>query len=191
MRELLQRAGLRIRSNKRADCAHCRGRSTGTVAYNQRAAYCHRCGWRSHKAQLERELGLRPSRKSAWRNTARPAAQAAVAARHRQVEAEISAFEAWLNWKLREMAEEEQVLCELKPQLSLALDAQPESDSLWDALAYLVRRRRELDAAWEFYLRDSLPQYREEPATLADLHAAFRDELWELLAPRLERKPVA
>ncbi len=181
MRDLLQLAGNRIRSATRADCTRCPGSSTGTVAYTDQVAYCHRCQWRANRVMLERELGLRPANRGRGRKPT-PAEQAA-AERRRLAEAEIAALEAWLEWKLREIAQEEQFLLELKPRLSLALDDHPENDALWDALAFVIRRLRELDAEWEFYFREKLPQYRETRATVADIHRAFRLALWRRIKP--------
>ena len=182
MRDLLQRAGNRIRSATRADCTRCSGSSTGTVDYTDQVAYCHRCQWRANRVTLERELGLRPAKQGRGRKPT-PAEQAA-AERRRQIEAEIAALEAWLEWKLREIAQEEQFLRELKLHVGLALDLQPENDALWDALAFVIRRLRELDKEWEFYFREKLPQYREARATMADIHRAFRAALWKRI-----RKP--
>lgn len=43
MRTLLRNLGVRVRSSKRADCPQCKGRSTGTLAFNERLYRCHRC----------------------------------------------------------------------------------------------------------------------------------------------------
>jgi len=41
--QMLRQFGWRTRSRGRADCGLCRGRSTGTVAFNERVWHCHRC----------------------------------------------------------------------------------------------------------------------------------------------------
>ena len=42
-RQVLRHLGWRVRSRNRADCGLCRGRSAGTVAYQERVWHCHRC----------------------------------------------------------------------------------------------------------------------------------------------------
>jgi len=58
MGDLLSHAGFCLRSRTRADCAHCSGTSTGTVAYNAELAHCFRCGWAANARGLARSLGL-------------------------------------------------------------------------------------------------------------------------------------
>ena len=58
MAALLVRAGFRLRSATRADCARCTGRSQGTVAFTGEVAFCHRCKWRASTVTLAGELGL-------------------------------------------------------------------------------------------------------------------------------------
>lgn len=41
----LEHVGSRVRGRSRADCPLCSGHSRGTVAYTERLAKCHRCGW--------------------------------------------------------------------------------------------------------------------------------------------------
>jgi hypothetical protein len=58
MPSLLERAGFKIRGTSRADCIHCDGRSSGTVAFTEAVAYCHRCKWTANVRTLARQLGL-------------------------------------------------------------------------------------------------------------------------------------
>jgi hypothetical protein len=55
LRDLLAAGGFRLRTGTRADCAHCRGNSRGTVSYNAEVAHCFRCGWSANRFQLARE----------------------------------------------------------------------------------------------------------------------------------------
>jgi hypothetical protein len=54
--ELLERAGARHITNRRADCWECGGRRT--VAHSEEQYYCHRCGLRGNTVTLARQLGL-------------------------------------------------------------------------------------------------------------------------------------
>jgi hypothetical protein len=178
MRELLCRAGFRVRSGTRADCAHCKGSSRGTVAYTDQVAYCHRCQWRANRVLLERELGLRPPKGNGQTRRSAPAlAQKIAAEQRRQLEAELAAFDTWRNWKLREIAAGERYLHDLQFHVGNALAENRELDSLWEALDLVVGELRNLAAAWEFFWRDPVPQYREHQVSMADLVAAWRRDL--------------
>lgn len=54
---LLEQAGARLRSAKRADCPRCGGRRT--IAYTEETFFCHHfgCGWSGNAITLARELG--------------------------------------------------------------------------------------------------------------------------------------
>jgi hypothetical protein len=56
LRDLLAWGGFRLRTGTRADCAHCRGNSRGTVSYNAEVAHCFRCGWSANCFQLARQV---------------------------------------------------------------------------------------------------------------------------------------
>lgn len=73
MRSLLERAGLRIRSATRADCAKCRGSSSGTVGFDEAkgVAHCFRCGWAASRQRLARDLGWVKQRKLSVHESAR------------------------------------------------------------------------------------------------------------------------
>ena len=43
IRQLLSMLGACVRNSKRADCALCKGHSTGTVSYREHIWHCHRC----------------------------------------------------------------------------------------------------------------------------------------------------
>ena len=56
--DLLDRAGFRVRGNKRADCPSCPGHSRATVAFAGEVYFCHRCKRTGNRESLARELGL-------------------------------------------------------------------------------------------------------------------------------------
>ena len=56
--DLLDRAGFRVRGNKRADCPSCPEHSRATVAFTGEVYFCHRCKRTGNRESLARELGL-------------------------------------------------------------------------------------------------------------------------------------
>jgi hypothetical protein len=159
MRELLEHAGFRIRSAKRADCAHCTGRSRGTVSYTAEVAYCHRCHWTANSVTLGRQLGLKP-------------AGATPNARRRH--AELAAFEAWREARIREVAARYRRLWRAAEWARVALRLWPDWDAAWEALGRLCHQRARLEATLDFLLCIRFSQWLERDADITDVLAAWR-----------------
>ena len=58
LRDLLVRAGFRVRGHKRADCPSCSGQSRATVAFTREVYFCHRCKLAGNRGSLARAMGL-------------------------------------------------------------------------------------------------------------------------------------
>jgi hypothetical protein len=59
MGDLLEADGFHVCSATRADCAKCRGATSGTVGFDEAkgVAHCFRCGWAASRQSLARDLG--------------------------------------------------------------------------------------------------------------------------------------
>ncbi|MGH9795763.1 MAG: hypothetical protein ACRD5G_13405 [Candidatus Acidiferrales bacterium] len=189
MRDLLQLAGNRIRSATRADCTRCPGSSTGTVAYTDQVAYCHRCGWGANRAMLERELGLRrvgagPRARPrslcapAGRQPHRAISKTSQEERRLRIEALAAAMLTWLECSVSELAWRHAEVNSCIRRTGALLRRHPQCARLWKLLAVFYERMRRLEEEWEFYFREPLPAYLDHAATLEELLAAW------LAAPR-------
>jgi hypothetical protein len=160
IRELLERAGFGIRSAKRADCAHCTGRSRGTVSYTERVAYCHRCGWRANDVRLARELGLGPCSGGLQAVPANGGRAKALPLQdpqaRREREARIAAFAAWRNAKVDELVARSHRLQFRADLANLMLADEQESVVAWQALADYYHERAQLEATLDFLLYTKL-----------------------------------
>ncbi len=141
MRDLLEHAGLRIRSATRADCAHCTGRSTGTVSYNAEFAHCFRCDWATNRVGLGCELGLLGS------DPATRARLRAEARRRMRLEAPIREFERWREAKLRDVSDRYYALSKRATLAHRVLMKFPNCESAWDALARFYQKEAQLARA--------------------------------------------
>jgi len=130
--ELLERAGARIVSERRADCPRCGGRRT--VSYNADVFNCHHagCGFRGSVTTLARDLGLAKRLSAAQRRTvARVRAQAREAT-------------AWLSGELRarrfELYDAHQALLSIVFGASARLRRDMSDEIAWAGLAYAYPR---------------------------------------------------
>lgn len=188
MRTLLERAGFRIRNSKRADCAHCPPtKRDGSVSYTDTVAFCHRCGWKSSRAQLERELNPRiaprippsPLRQSSARQAVASlphsvTPRAGKSAAKREAEALLAAFRAWFEWTLLLIGKRERELFWAKRKLTRLRRERPDDDSLWDEIIRITEEENHLEELWEFVTRDPLPRWLEKPATLQEVFEFWR-----------------
>jgi hypothetical protein len=188
MRELLVRAGFKIRSAKRADCAKCTGRSRGTVSYTERLAYCHRCKWRTNDIALARELegtrsrGLEvvksgsPAKKPQDLMTSRPRDSSLLHAGHTNSEREprIAAFAAWRRAKTDELiarAHRLRFRCELG---KLMLADNPDDEFAWQTLADCYREEAQLEATLDFLLCTKMSVWLDGDSTIAEVFEAWQ-----------------
>jgi hypothetical protein len=173
IRDLLERAGFRIRSTNRADCAHCLGSSIRTVSYTQELAHCFRCGWAANRLGLAKHLGLLAD-DSATRHKFRRDR------RHRRATASIlRLFERWREGRIRQLSAQSRVLGRQALLAHEVLLRWPAGESAWDALARFYHAEAHLSAALDFLSfakasnwleRDSTPM--EVFETWRELHAA-------------------
>lgn len=161
MGDLLPRAGFRLRSARRADCAKCRGRSVGTVSYTEQLAHCFRCEWAANTTTLARELGLlagdRQSRRE-WANQrrARQAVQRAaekLAQQERQFVAILSARLRQLYGLRRGAAERLAVLATGGPPRFSG-----EAEAAWTLLADCAEEIPSVEVALDLLSFGSIPE---------------------------------
>jgi len=204
MEELLKRAGFRLRPARssargsgRADCAHCKGRSTGTVSYTPTVAYCHRCGWRSSKPRLQYELdgprytararkgvGKPAARKGAASSAKPPSAKPASAS---PAQAMAAAFRTWLDEKLHAIAMRERQVYWAKRRASACLEQRRQDPEAWLALVRLTGEEEWLDQLWDFLTGARDSRWWNPPVSEAEIFAAWRNVQAACLpAPRRE-----
>ncbi len=133
MRQLLARAGFRVRGN-RADCFHCKGSSRGTVSFNRLVAFCHRCKWSANARQLAHKVGCTVP-------TETP--------EHRLARQRVERFHQWLWKRYTKLGYIERRLARCAEWAKAALNYFPGMDSAWAALAGWYHERRALSAFFE------------------------------------------
>ena len=185
MRELLERAGFRIRSAKRADCAKCTGRSRGTVSYTERLAYCHRCAWRTNDVSLARELGLCSGGLPGGDSSAPKGAHLKVAAT-REREARIAAFAVWRRAKTDELIARAHRLRFRAELAKCMLADNPDDEFAWQQLAECYHEEAQLEATLDFLLCTKLSVWLDGDSTLTDVYEAWQQRA---IPPDPWRKP--
>jgi len=150
MRDLLAVGGFRVRTAIRADCAHCVGRSRGTVSYNAEVAHCFRCGWKANRLTLARELGLARKARTGSRANARVRREVQHRAKN---EGGIRAFTQWRDERLRQVSGRHYALSRaaLRAEQALASGAlTPEEQELaWSAMGRFRHEEARLSAAFD------------------------------------------
>lgn len=146
MRELLVRAGFRIRSGSRADCARCAGRSGRTVSYTAEVAYCHRCQWSGNLLTLAKELGLLKSDPATRARLRREAAKRA------ERDAELAAFGAWAERRYNDTLDELHRLMRRATWAEEVLQNNLDNETAWTALALFHHRRPVLEATLDYLM---------------------------------------
>jgi hypothetical protein len=168
MRDLLDRAGFRVRGATRADCIHCKGHSRGTVAFTAEVAFCHRCKWTANALTLARELGLQqgnPGIDSAfWEDAKRRAG----------VDVEIRRFEAWRNNTIREVSNRYRSLSRAAVHAENVLSKFPDCEEAWDALARFYHAKGKLSAAFDWLMFTKASVWLEEDSTAVELFETWR-----------------
>jgi hypothetical protein len=168
MRGLLERAGFRIRSARRADCIHCEGHSRGTVAFTLEVAYCHRCKWTANALTLARALGLLYGDREAdspFREEAR---------RRANLEGEIKRFDAWRESKIRQVSDKYRLLSRAAVHAENVLAQFPDCEQAWDALARFYHAEARLLAAFEWLMFTKASFWLEEDSTPVELFDTWR-----------------
>jgi hypothetical protein len=162
MRDLLDRAGFRIRGATRADCIHCEGHSRGTVAFTFEVAYCHRCHWTANVRTLSRDLGVptAPETREAKRKRDR-AAQ----------------FSEWVNTLQVILSRRLRLLTRRAELAKNVLNSYPNCEPAWSALVEFCHSEVELMGALDQLACEKVSQWLESPMTRPRLLAAFEDAL--------------
>jgi hypothetical protein len=178
MRELLEHAGFRIRSAKRADCAHCSGSSRGTVSYTDEVAYCHRCHWTANEVTLARQLGvagaLRPRPASHLRGDKPPATSRSDLARQRR-DALLREFEAWRQGRIQRLYDEDRARTRAIMRCADWMQRIPEcEEQAWEALKRFYDQTAKLNAAIDFLTCAVGSRWLERDSTIADVFRAWR-----------------
>lgn len=171
MRALLEQAGFKIRSARRADCAHCYGRSRRTVAFNIEVAFCHRCHWRANTVTLARELGVLPND---------PRTQEAMRMERElreRLEVRIVAFEQWREAELRRVTDEYLVLTRQAALSASVLKTYPDCGPAWDALAAFYHRQAALTADLDRLSCAKLSDFLEAPYMIEQLFREWRSRV--------------
>ena len=168
MRVLLERAGFRIRSATRADCAYCRGRSVSTVAFTNDVAFCHRCHWRANTITLAHKLGLL---KSDPVTRARLRAEAQWRARR---EAPIRAFDLWRERCIRLVSDRYYMLSRKAVLAHRVLLLFPKWAPAWHALAAFYHAEARLSAAFDFLNFAKASAWLQADAKPADVFRLWR-----------------
>jgi hypothetical protein len=176
MRDLLASGGFRLRSATRADCARCEGRSRGTVSYNDEVAHCFRCGWAANRYQLAREVGhAEASPTGAQRAMTRGAGR-----RRARQEADIRAFAAWREGRLRQVSDRYWGLSRaaLRAKRALASGAltAAEQELAWDALARFYHAKAELGAAFDLLMCAKASAWLEDDVRIEDLFRMWKEK---------------
>ncbi len=167
MAALLVRAGFRVRSSKRADCAYCAGNSRGTVAFTSEVAFCHRCHWTASRRALARGLAPRhPAQDnqekgrhfSAWLKPCPDAAK----------------FASWREARIRELTDRYRALGRKAARAHRVLKIFPECEPAWEALARFYHQRAPLETALDFLTCAKAGRRPEADSTLADVLKFWR-----------------
>lgn len=164
MAELLERAGFRVRG-RRADCIHCDGHSRLTVSFTAEVAFCHRCHWTANVRTLSRELGVPIALET----------REAREKRHRAVQ-----FSEWVSTLHLILSRRLRLLTRRAELARNVLDAYPECEPAWAALADLYHAEAELFGALDQLACEKVSQWLESPMTRPRLLAAFEDAFQRL-----------
>jgi hypothetical protein len=153
MRDLLDR-----------DCIHCEGHSRGTVAFTIEVAYCHRCHWRANVRTLsrDRDLGVPIA----------PETHEAREKRDREAQ-----FSEWVNTLHLILSRRLQLLTRRAELAKNVLNAYPDCEPAWSALAEFYHSEAELLGAFDQLACEKVSQRLESPMTRPRLLAAFEDAL--------------
>jgi G:T-mismatch repair DNA endonuclease (very short patch repair protein) len=131
MRQLLERAGFRVRG-KRARCVHCTGRDQLTVSFTAEVAYCHRCHWTANAAQLAKSQG----------RTVAPRKVGLARERKRR-------FFDWLDKRYAQIAKLEYSLSKRAALAHDILIRFPDCEPAWAALARLEHSSHAIEVFFE------------------------------------------
>jgi hypothetical protein len=168
MRDLLERAGFRIRSANRADCAHCSGSSIQTVGYTSELSHCFRCGWAANRFGLAKHLGL-------LRNDPITRAKLRVEGRHRRaVESTLGRFENWRERRMRRLSTQYRALGRQALLAHEVLLRWPACEPAWDALARFYHAEARLLVAFDFLAFAKASNWLERDSTPAELFQTWR-----------------
>jgi hypothetical protein len=168
MRDLLERAGLQIRTATRADCVHCEGHSRSTVSFTDEVAFCHRCKWTANILTLARELGLLCSNSlasSAFREEAR---------RRGHLNAEIGRFNDWRDARIRGVSNRYRSLSSAAIKASDVLAKFPDSEEAWEVLARFYHAVAQLCAAFDWLMFTKVSEWLESDSSPAEVFEVWR-----------------
>jgi hypothetical protein len=169
MRDMLERAGFRIRSTNRADCAHCLGNSTRTVGYTSELAHCFRCGWAANRLGFAKHLGLLPN-DPATREKLR------VDRRHRRAaESTLRQFETWREGRIRRLSTQYRVLGRQAQLAHEVLLCWPDCEPAWDALTRFCHIEARLSAAIDFLGFTKASNWLERDSTPGEVFTTWRE----------------
>jgi hypothetical protein len=168
MRDLLERGGFGIRSATRADCAYCRGRSRGTVAFTDTLAFCHRCHWKANRADLARQLGLLRTDSETHRKLRQ-------LTRHRRaIESTLASFECWYETRLRELTTRYRALGRQAALARHVLAHYPDCDPAWSALARYYHNEARLCAMIDWLAFTKASTWLQHDSTPSEVFSAWR-----------------
>jgi hypothetical protein len=159
--DLLAQAGYRVRG-RRADCVGCEGRSRLTVSFNDEVYYCHRCGRAGNARTLARDLGV-------------PIAPETHEARVKRDRA--AQFSEWVDTLHLILSRHLRLLRSRAELAKNVLNAYPDCDPAWSALAEFYHSEAKLLAALDQLACEKVSQWLEIPMTRPRLLAAFEDAL--------------
>jgi hypothetical protein len=169
MRELLERAGFGIRSATRADCAYCRGRSRGTVAFTDTLAFCHRCHWKANHIRLARQLGLLSANLETQRRLHEEAAH------RRRIDSVLNAFVCWREERLHGVTNRYRQLGRQAGLAQRVLQRWPECEPAWDALARFYHQEAKLCAALDWLTFAKASVWLESDSTAREVFRIWSD----------------
>jgi hypothetical protein len=167
LRFLLRRAGFRIRTAKRADCAYCTGNSYGTVSFNTQVAHCFRCGWAANRVTLARKLGV-----LANDPTMRLRRQRSL--RAVRIEEEIRNFEAWREMRIHQISGHLRRLAHAATRADEVLRKFPECEQAWEALARHYHEAAKLSAQLDFLCFTKASMWLDADATSVEVFKVWR-----------------
>lgn len=170
MRELLEGAGFHMRSATRADCAHCTGRSHGTVSFNREVGHCFRCGWKANVVTLAREIGLLGN-DPPTREQLRVEAQ-----RRARVEGALRGFETWRESRIRAVSDHFYCVSRHAVLAHNVLLRFPDCEAGWDALARFYHAEARLSRAFDLLTFAKASAWLEFDSTPAEVFRLWRAE---------------
>jgi len=167
MPDLLERAGFKLRSKNRADCARCEGHSFSTVSYTDEVAHCFRCQWKANVVTLSKELGL-------WKNSGFQRLHGQhlrSRSRHRAV---IGSFERWRDHRIRVLSGRYR---DLRFQAQLGREVllhYPTCAPALDALARFYHEESKILRQLDFLACAKASPWLETNATICDVFRTWR-----------------